>query len=358
MHLRSVSASLYKYRRWVLLAGLSWLLALGLDVVNVPAAYLLGPMIAAVLMAVLQQPTIVTPWLFNAAQGLVGCMIAASLPTAIDSRMQQHWPAYVGCVVGVLLLSSVLGWLLARWHVLPGATAVWGTSPGAASVMTVMSEQFGADVRLVALMQYIRVVLVAVVAIGVTRWWLPAESLHMPVPTDSHLPVWGAWSLTATLLLVALGVVIGLLSRIPAGAMLMSLLLAIIIRETGWFSITLPQPLLLLAYAVVGWSIGARFDLPILRYAAKALPRLLISTTVLIVLCAALATLLVLFTGMDPLTAYLAMSPGGADSVAIIGASSQVDMALVMTMQTGRLILVMVLGPLLARLVTWQLQRQ
>ena len=43
---------------------------------------------------------------------------------------------------------------MTRWQVLPGTTALWGTSPGAASVMTIMAESYGADVRLVALMQY------------------------------------------------------------------------------------------------------------------------------------------------------------------------------------------------------------
>ena len=52
-----------------------------------------------------------------------------------------------------------------------------------------------------------------------------------------------------------------------------------------------------------------------------------------------------------PLTAYLAASPGGADAVAIIAASSRVDMSFVMAMQVARLILVILIGPSLARLL-------
>ena len=40
---------------------------------------------------------------------------------------------------------------------LPGTTAVWGSSPGAATAMVLMAEAFGADARLVAFMQYLRV---------------------------------------------------------------------------------------------------------------------------------------------------------------------------------------------------------
>ena len=47
----------------------------------------------------------------------------------------------------VVVVSSLLGWLMTRWQMLPGTTALWGTSPGAASVMTIMAESYGADVR-------------------------------------------------------------------------------------------------------------------------------------------------------------------------------------------------------------------
>jgi len=43
--------------------------------------------------------------------------------------------------------------------------------------------------------------------------------------------------------------------------------------------------------------------------------------------------------------------PGGADSIAIIAASSKVDLPFVMAMQTARFLLVLLVGPSLARLV-------
>ena len=57
--------------------------------------------------------------------------------------------------------------------------------------------------------------------------------------------------------------------------------------------------------------------------------------------------------GIDPLTAYLATSPGGLDSVAIIAAASDsVDISFVMALQSARLLFVLVFGPSLARLVS------
>ena len=89
----------------------------------------------------------------------------------------------------------------------------------------------------------------------------------------------------------------------------------------------------------------------IVLYAARVFPKIAASTLTLIVLCGGLAWLLHVSVGTDPLTAYLATSPGGADSVAIIAASSKVDLPFVMAMQTARFILVLLVGPTLARAV-------
>jgi membrane AbrB-like protein len=72
------------------------------------------------------------------------------------------------------------------------------------------------------------------------------------------------------------------------------------------------------------------------------------SILVLMAVCGGLAVLLVVVAGIDPLTAYLATSPGGADSAAIIAMASNVDVAFVMAMQTTRLVLVLLIGPSLA----------
>ncbi|ARF51712.1 hypothetical protein DSJ_22045 [Pantoea stewartii subsp. stewartii DC283] len=52
------------------------------------------------------------------------------------------------------------------------------------------------------------------------------------------------------------------------------------------------------------------------------------------------------------MTAYLATSPVGLDTVAIIAAGSGVDMAFVMAMQTLRLFTILLTGPAMARFLS------
>jgi membrane AbrB-like protein len=87
------------------------------------------------------------------------------------------------------------------------------------------------------------------------------------------------------------------------------------------------------------------------RYALRALPQLLLSTGVLIALCCLSAALLKAVAHVDALTAYLATTPGGLDSVTVIAIGSGADVPLVLAIQAVRVFLVILSGPPLARLI-------
>jgi membrane AbrB-like protein len=222
-------------------------------------------------------------------------------------------------------------------------------SPGAASVMTIMAESYGADIRLVAFMQYLRVVGVAAVASLVAKMF-GVSAAHGPSAIVWFPPV--AWlPLAETLTLAVFGPLIARLLRIPAGAFLVPLVGGAVLTHLGWMTIELPTWLLAASYAFVGWNIGLRFTRPLLLHAARVLPLIVGCTLVLIAICGAVAALMVVGAGVDPLTAYLATSPGGSDSIAIIAASTNVDVSFVMAMQTFRMITVMFLAPVLTKFI-------
>lgn len=340
--------------RWSALIVLFTVLAASLHAVRLPAALLLGPMIAAILIAAAGTHLQVTRAAFLLAQGVIGAMIARSIPPSLFGEMLRDGPLFLSAVIAVIGVSAALGWLLARWRVLPGTTAVWGSVPGAATAMMLMAEAHGADGLLVAFMQYLRVILVAVVASVVCRLW---------VPDAGHASGAGAWfapiqwhHFAGTMMLIGSAVLLSVRLHMPAGPLLLPFIAGMALQAAGLLTIELPPWLLALSYALVGWSIGLRFNRPLLLHAARALPRVIASILVLVVLCGGLAALLVVLAGIDPLTAYLATSPGGADTAVIIAASSHVDLPFVMSLQTTRFILVLLVGPSLARFIAGRLE--
>lgn len=337
---------------WAALLVLSAALGAFLLWIHAPAALMLGPLVAAIVVASSGGKVHLPARPFLLAQGIVGCLIANMVPITIVGDVLNHWLLFTFGVVSVVLASCLIGWTMTRLQMLPGTTALWGTSPGAASVMTIMAESYGADARLVALMQYTRVVGVAAVAALLVRLvGIDTSQAQAAQKAVVWFPPLDWLGFAETIALAVAGPVIAKYLRIPAGAFLVPLVIGAVLAHFGFITIVLPPWLLAVCYALVGWNVGLRFTRPLLIHAARALPQIIGTTLALIVICGGIAAFMVWVAGVDPLTAYLATSPGGSDSIAIIAASADVDVSFVMAMQTVRMLAVLFLAPALTKFV-------
>lgn len=334
--------------QWCLVGGLSVIATVPLEVAGFPAALLMGPMLAGIVVALGGGSIRLPRVFFFVVQVVLALMIATMVSQDFVATFFRNWPLMLLVVLSVIGVSTLSGWMIARTGILPGTTAIWGSSAGAASTMMLMAEAYGADARLVAFMQYLRVVFVASFATLVAHFGghdgaaVPPHAWFEPVPP---LP------LAAMLAVGILAGVIGQKLRIPAGAFLVPFAIASVLNSSGAVTVELPQWLLVIAFALLGWNIGLGFTRAILLHARRALLPTVVSIIALISFSGLLAGLLILVLGVDPLTAYLSTSPGGLDSIAVIAAASNVDIAFVMTLQTARLILVTLIGPWLARFI-------
>jgi membrane AbrB-like protein len=333
-------------QRGLLLSG-SIAGAAALEGVGLPAGLLLGPMIAAVIFAARGATLALPPVLPMAAQAAIGLLIAPSLnPTVLAKAAQDPW-LFVGGVLATLVAGVLIGWLLTRWRVLPGSVAVWGSMPGAATAMVLIARDEGADWQLVAVMSYLRVILVAALASMLAALVAGHGGGHPP--GGAWFPAPDARGLAGTLAIGAAGVWGARRLGLPAAALLGPMVLGAALESLGVAHPQLPGWLLAPAYLLVGWRIGLGFTPEIVATARRAAPRLLLATGALILFCAGCSLILARVSGKDLMTAYLAMSPGGADSVAIIASATPVDVSFVMSMQVARFVAVLLIGPWLAR---------
>jgi membrane AbrB-like protein len=342
-------------RNWLLLLTFSAALAGLLLWIGLPAALLLGPMAAAILLAVrgvrLQVPSLP----FYAAQAIVGCLIAASMTRSIVTTVAGQWWLFLAVTALTLGASSLLGWLLSRWQVLPGTAAIWGSTPGAATAMVLMANAYGADARLVAVMTYTRVVCVAAIA-AFLALILSGHAAH--AAGAGWLAPLRPIPMAETLAVAAIGAWAAIRLRIPAGALIGPLVLGSVLDIAGLVRFELPTWLLAASYTIVGWRIGLGFNRDTVVAARRALPRILLSIFSLIGFCAFIGFLVSRLVHVDPVTAFLATSPGGMDSVAIIAASSPVNIPFVMALQAVRFVGVLLMGPTLARFVANRQERR
>lgn len=318
-----------------------------LHALAVPAGLFLGPMLVAIVFAVCGARLSLHRQVFRFGQGCVGLLVAHSVSWAVLVSMAQSWHLMLLATLITVLLSALVGLGTVRLGGIPGSTAAWGTAPGAASAMVSMAEENGADGRVVATMQYVRVVCVVMVGSLVSHL-LGATPGAAPAASAALVPVATPWLDTLlSLAVVLVGLVVG--KRMPAGALLMPLLLGAALQLSGLLTIHLPEPLLAFAYAAIGCYIGLRFDRQTVRYVWKRLPTMIAGALALIMLCAVCAWGLAWAMGVDFLSMYLATSPGGLDAMAIIAVETHADVGLVLAMQTLRLFGVILTGAFCAR---------
>ncbi|MDR1856843.1 MAG: AbrB family transcriptional regulator [Desulfovibrio sp.] len=341
---------LRKARPWAILAALTAVLTIVLKTLDVPASSMLGSMGAAIVLALRGTPVHEPRWCPVLGQSVIGCLMGSTLTEPVLESMAANWPMLLACVLFAIVNGLAIGLFMMARGSLPGTTAIWGTSPGAAAAMVFMSAAYGADMRLVAIMQYLRVVLIAVSAVAAAMI-LPPGSGGTATPLATTLPP-GSMSLLPTLALI-LGCA-AVARRIPFGAapIVLPMVLGALLQHWGVLRIEMPHWLLAIGYALLGWSIGLRFDREILRTAMHLLWKIVGAIAWMMGSSACLAVWLVLEAGIDPVTAYLATSPGGLDSTTAIAASCGADLGLVVTIQAGRMLVVSLVGPPLARLLT------
>jgi uncharacterized protein len=297
-------------------------------------------------------------WARTASLAVVGGVLAATFTPSVLPLLASNLLPVILMVGGTLLLSLAIGLLLTWVAHLDGKTAALGTLPGAASGMLAMSGPLGADPRLVAVMQYTRVVVVIFSAALVSRFGLVPGTAPQPISAQSLQSTaaqgaalvhdtWLTYGLTA--LVVTTGAWMGTRLRLPAGALIGPLVLGVALEELGMMHLSWPPGLPQAAFLVLGVYVGLLFDRASIKRAGRLFPLILASAVGLTVACAGLGWTLATLTPINGLTAYLATAPGGIDSVAIMALGSGADAPLVLAVQTLRLFAVVLAGAFLGR---------
>jgi uncharacterized protein len=239
--------------------------------------------------------------------------------------------------------------LLARWTSLDRPTAALGAVAGGASGIVAMAAELRADDRLVAFMQYLRVLVVVVATPILMTIVFPGHHAGTPDTDSGILGDAQGWILT--IVLAPAGVLLARWTRLPAGSLLGPMLLA------GAVGLLLPDgfatpPLLReAAFAGIGLQVGLRFTLATVREVGSLLVPVLLSITGLIVACFGLAVVLDLTTSATLLDAYLATTPGGLYAVLAAAFGSGADTTFVLAVQTLRVLVMVLLAPAVVRVL-------
>ncbi len=339
---RARSGEIPRAGRWVAVLAAALLLSGGLTLAGLPAAVLIGCMLAALWLG--RGLNLPAP-LFVLAQAMIGAMIGSAMTLDLVQAFLGHWMLVLTVSAVTLLLSLVIGAIVGRTAGLDRMTSLWSSIPGLASGVVVMSATFGASAGVVAVGQYIRVVLVAILAASVSAVLSDAGA-------PAALPPAAQGGYAGVAAFFAVAAICAMLSRriaIPGLNMILPMVATAVLQLSGLVTVTPWTPALLPAFAIVGLRVGVAFDAAQLRLALRALPHFTLGALALMAGCGIVSLGIGHIAGVDPVTAFLATIPGGLDSVAIVAATSGADLPFVMLFQTARFLFAFFIGVPLVR---------
>ncbi len=338
--------------RWLLLIALTVLGTLAGDALGLPSSSLFAGMLAGIALA-LGWPAGPDPGgapapLLRASEALVGVVLGTYVQLSTLEEIGSDVVAIGLVTLATLGLSVACGLALAHFTELDRATAAFGTIAGGATGVIVMARELGADQRLVAVLQYLRVVVVVVLTPLVAAAAFDTGGRGAGgLAAAGGSPVRG---LAFAAVCVAVGLVLARRVPLPAPTLLLPLLVAAVLTVTGAPGVAqVPGLVQQLAFGVIGVEVGLRFTPASLRSAGRVLAPALALIGALLIASFGLALALAPLADVSVLSAYLATTPGGLYAVLAVAVDSGADTTFVLAVQVLRLLVMLLAAPALAR---------
>jgi uncharacterized protein len=315
-----------------------------MEAAGVPSPYLFAALLTGLARALaIADPLRLPRPPFVAAQAVTGVALGTYLQRSALHVLADDWVAVTLVSLGTLGVSLAAGAVLARVTVLDRPTAALGMIAGGASGIVGISDDLGGDDRLVAFMQYLRVLVVVLVTPLLVGVLFPGAHAGSVPSSGPVLGTAQGWLLTAAIALAGQAI------PLPARALMGPMLVAGTLTLTGAVDFTTPPLLREAAFAAIGLYIGLRFTAETVRAVGRLLLPVTAGIAALLAACFALAVVLDATTGVSLEDAYLATTPGGLYAVLAVAFGAGANTTFIVAVQSLRVLVMVLLAPLAVR---------
>lgn len=304
------------------------------NALGLPLGYLLGSLVMVAFWAimgwrVLGQAIHLPQPLRMSFIPIIGVGIGGAFTPEIFHDAAGWWPSVVALLVFVPI-AQFSGYMIYRKGGLSPSTAYFGAVPGGLMEMVVLGEEAGADVAILVLIQFLRLIL-TIVFVPVMFTLLTGQA----VGSSAGVAISGAesalrrWDIFVLLVSGVGGYFVGRLLRFPAAIMTGPLVASAIVHLAGLTAEVPPGWTISMTQVVVGTGLGARFA----GMAAATLRRgsllSLISTTVSLLIAFGFAHGLKFVMDLPVSAIFLAFAPGGITEMSLIALSLKISVVYV-----------------------------
>jgi membrane AbrB-like protein len=312
-------------------------------VLNLPLPWLLGPIVACLIAALLGAPMRGMPVINNLMRTILGVAVGATFTWALVVTMAGMWTTLILVPLMVFLIGLIGVPYFQRLWGFDFATSYYGAMPGGLQDMLLFGEEAGGDVRALSLIHATRVMVIVVALPFILQGYWGVDLSNPPGVPAASLP------LSQIVLMVFCGVAgwqiakaVGLFGSSILGPMVLS----------GVLQHRPPAEAIWMAQFFIGMTVGTKYagvtGAEVRHDVAAALGFCLI----LLVLSGAFVEAIHLLKLAPPMETLLAFAPGGQAEMTVLALIAGADMAFVIAHHVLRIVVVILGAPIAARLFT------
>ena len=319
--------------------------ALGL--IGVPAGWLSGSILAVAGASLAGRPMLIPTFLMRAIFVLIGISLGAVVTPETLHGMATY-PVSIAVLILAMALISIggAGYLrvIHRWG---NVDAYLAAAPGGMSQVLALGAELGGDLRAIAIVQSIRVV---VIAVG-----LPAGLSMLGLVGQAPPRVTGGLSigvLDELAILVAASTIVAIIAyriRFPGGLLFGAMLTSAALHGSGLIHAVMPWWVVNTVMVAMGAITGSRFANTPLRMLLNFVGAAFGSFAVAVTIAAAFAAVLISVLSLRAAEVMIAFAPGSVDAMMLLTLALNLDPVYVGAHHLTRIFFVSLTMPLVAR---------
>ncbi|GEM_PF-51100 len=320
---------------------------------GIPIPYMLGGIVSAFFIKTFRDNSLKwSPQLRGLMLGVAGYGIGSNCTAETFLKLSQETIGIFGACLSTLFVSVCVSVYMARHTFANLLSSLMGCMPGGLTQMTLMMEDYKeADENVVVVSQCLRLFVVEVsvpfLAINLFGGTLTkSASLGLAAATvNDILSVFQTgWLVMIPLALI--GQALAKRIHMPTWQLLGPILLTAVYACFFGRTPRVPAPVMAFAQLNIGLYIGTMLDRDKLLKTRALIPNVLIGSLLMVATSAVVAVIVSRLYGFSSITAFLAVAPGGIAEMCLAGLEMNENVAVILTYQLIRVIMLNVVVPL------------
>jgi uncharacterized protein len=312
-----------------------------------PAGLMSGSVLAVTVAALCGLPMKVPLVVARVCYVIIGILLGAVI-TPQTIKGVATWPASIALLVAasVVMIGATASYLRAV-HDWDRLSALMGASPGSMAQVIALASELGADLRAIAVVQTVRVLLLTVgIPAGLALFGLVVPAVPLPrgpagLSVLPEMAIVAAVSTAAALALMRL--------RFPGGLIFGAMAASAILHGTGLVTAALPWWVGSAAVPVLGAVVGSRFANAPFRLIVSYLGAAFGSFAVSIVVAGLFVLVATSFFPFPIANVAVAFAPGALDTMMVLALALHLDPVYVGAHHIARFLVVTVTMAIAAR---------